>query len=62
MDTEEMAKAIIPENMWDKFKEKGELDFSYGLPGVSRFRVNAYLQRASVAIALRVVPTTHSNN
>ena len=53
-----MAKEIIPENMWDKFKEKGELDFSYGLPGVSRFRVNAYLQRASVALAIRVVPST----
>ena len=57
-DTEGMAKEIIPENMWDKFKEKGELDFSYGLPGVSRFRVNAYLQRASVALAIRVVPST----
>ena len=43
--------------MWDKFKEQGELDFSYGLPGVSRFRVNAYLQRASVALAIRVVPS-----
>ncbi len=56
-DTEEMAKKIIPENMWDTFKEKGELDFSYGLPGVSRFRVNAYFQRASVALAIRVVPS-----
>lgn len=57
-DIEGMAKEIIPENMWDTFKEKGELDFSYGLPGVSRFRVNAYLQRASVALAIRVVPST----
>jgi twitching motility protein PilT len=54
-DTEEMARAIIPENMWDLFKEKGELDFSYGVPGISRFRVNAYHQRKSVSIALRVV-------
>ena len=44
-DTEEMARAIVPENMWDTFREKGELDFSYGIPGVSRFRVNAYHQR-----------------
>ncbi len=56
-DIEGMAKEIIPDNMWDRFKEKGELDFSYGLPGVSRFRVNAYLQRASVALAVRVVPS-----
>ena len=56
-DIEEMAKKIIPENMWDTFKQRGELDFSYGLPGVSRFRVNAYFQRASVALAIRVVPS-----
>ncbi|WHZ06143.1 type IV pilus twitching motility protein PilT [Neobacillus sp. YX16] len=57
-DTEEMARAIIPENMWDLFVEKGELDFSYGVHGSSRFRVNAYHQRKSVAMALRVVSST----
>ncbi|UII55049.1 type IV pilus twitching motility protein PilT [Cytobacillus spongiae] len=56
-DTEGMAKAIIPENMWKQFKEKGELDFSYGIPGISRFRVNTYFQRSCVAMAVRVVPT-----
>ncbi|MDN3018507.1 type IV pilus twitching motility protein PilT [Paenibacillus sp. BSR1-1] len=55
VDTEAIAKAIVPENMYDLFKEKGELDFSYGIPGVSRFRVNAYHQRKSVSLALRVV-------
>jgi len=54
-DTEEIAKTIVPETMWDLFKEKGELDFSYGLSGVSRFRVNAYHQRKSISLALRVV-------
>lgn len=56
-ETEEMAKAIIPEHLWEKFKGKGELDFSYGLPGVSRFRVNAYFQRSCISLAIRVVPT-----
>ncbi|WP_409301959.1 type IV pilus twitching motility protein PilT [Peribacillus sp. SCS-155] len=56
-DTEAMARAIIPEGMWDKFKEKGELDFSYGIPGVSRFRVNTYFQRSCISMAVRVVPT-----
>ncbi|WP_160721995.1 type IV pilus twitching motility protein PilT [Bacillus sp. USDA818B3_A] len=54
-DTEGMAKAIIPEHLWDTFISKGELDFSYGVPGSSRFRVNAYHQRKSISIALRVV-------
>lgn len=56
-DTEGMAKAIIPDQMWEKFKEKGELDFSYGLPGISRFRVNTYFQRSCIAMAIRVIPT-----
>jgi len=56
-DTEGMAKAIIPDNMWTQFKDKGELDFSYGIPGVSRFRVNTYFQRSCVALAIRIVPT-----
>ncbi|WP_442595262.1 type IV pilus twitching motility protein PilT [Neobacillus sp. D3-1R] len=56
-DIEEMARAIIPVRMWDTFKEKGELDFSYGIQGVSRFRINTYLQRSCVAMAIRIVPT-----
>ncbi|MGG3915680.1 type IV pilus twitching motility protein PilT [Rossellomorea vietnamensis] len=55
-DTEIMARAIIPEHLWMDFKDRGELDFSYALPGVSRFRVNAYFQRSCISIALRVVP------
>jgi twitching motility protein PilT len=54
-DTEGMAKAIIPEDKWELFKEKGELDFSYGVPGTSRFRVNAFHQRKSISLALRTV-------
>ncbi|KAB2338722.1 type IV pilus twitching motility protein PilT [Cytobacillus depressus] len=56
-EIEGMARAIIPEYMWEQFKEKGELDFSYGIPGVSRYRVNTYHQRSCIAMAIRVVPT-----
>lgn len=56
-DTEGMARAIMPDNMWELFREKGELDFSYGIPGVSRFRVNTYFQRSCISIAIRIVPT-----
>lgn len=56
--TEEMAKAIVPENMWPQFKENGELDLSYSIPQVSRFRINVYSQRGCVALAIRIVPTS----
>lgn len=56
-DTEGMAKAIVPSQMWGLFKDKGELDFSYGLQGVSRFRINTYHQRTCVSMAIRIVPS-----
>nr|WP_255688399.1 type IV pilus twitching motility protein PilT [Pontibacillus sp. HN14] len=56
-DTEGMARAILSETLWEKFEETGEVDFSYGIPGVSRFRINAYHQRNCVSLAVRIVPT-----
>ncbi|MGM0874437.1 MAG: type IV pilus twitching motility protein PilT [Bacillota bacterium] len=55
-DTEGMAKTMISQTKWPFFDEKGELDFSYGIPGVSRFRVNAFRQRSCISIAIRIVP------
>ena len=57
-ETEAMAKVIAPASLWGKFEEKGELDFSYGIPGVSRYRVNIYKQRTCVSLAIRIIPTT----
>jgi len=54
---ERIAKSILPEKLWESFLEKGEIDFSVGIPGVSRFRVNAYKQRSNIAIALRTIPS-----
>ncbi|MGX1899973.1 type IV pilus twitching motility protein PilT [Thermolongibacillus altinsuensis] len=56
-DTEAMAKAVISDRLWKRFEEQGELDFSYGLPGISRFRFNVFKQRSCISLAIRVVPT-----
>jgi twitching motility protein PilT len=56
-DVEEIAKAMVPEGKWPIFQEVGELDFSYSIPQVSRFRVNVFKQRGCVALAIRIVPT-----
>ncbi|WP_026690518.1 type IV pilus twitching motility protein PilT [Alteribacter aurantiacus] len=56
--TSQMARAIMPEDMWELFESKGEIDFSYGIPGVSRFRVNVYFQRSCISLAIRIVPTS----
>ncbi|WEG11459.1 type IV pilus twitching motility protein PilT [Pullulanibacillus sp. KACC 23026] len=54
--TEEITKEILTEEQYATFLENGELDFSYSIPNISRFRVNAYRQRSSVSIAFRAVP------
>jgi twitching motility protein PilT len=57
-DTEGMARSIVTDELWGAFNGKGELDFSYGIAGISRFRINTYRQRSCVSIAIRIVPTT----
>ena len=37
---------------WADFEEQRDSDFSYEIPGVGRFRVNAHYQRNSVALAI----------
>ncbi len=53
---ENIARELMDERQWEEFKENGEVDFSYSLPGYCRYRVNAYRQRGSVSIALRIIP------
>lgn len=55
--TKEIAKAMMPESLWETFLEKGEMDYSYSIPGVARFRVNSFRQRGSVSHAFRSIPT-----
>jgi len=55
-DTEAFARALLDDRHWEKFAAAGEVDASYSLPGVSRYRVNVYRQRGCVAIAVRVIP------
>lgn len=55
--TKEIAKALMPEILWHQFLDKGEMDFSYSLSGVARFRVNSFHQRGSISHAFRTIPT-----
>ncbi len=54
-DTEEMFKSITTAEQQQRFNELGEIDFSYSLSGYGRFRVNAFRQRSTIAIVLRLV-------
>ena len=53
----EMVYAILPQKLRERFEERLELDTSYSLPGVARFRVNVYQQRDSVGATFRLIPS-----
>jgi twitching motility protein PilT len=54
-DTERIAADIIRPHLRERWAQGLETDFAYNLPGVARFRVNAYRQRDSVALVIRQV-------
>lgn len=56
-DTERLLFEIMDEKQRARFDEKGEYDMSFSIPELGRYRVNAFKQRGSVAIALRLVGT-----
>lgn len=54
VDTLTYVKELLGDR-YDEYEKKGEMDTSLSLPGIGRFRVNAYKQRGSDAVAIRVV-------
>ena len=52
----QIAFSIMNDAQKKRFEEQGELDLSYALTSVSRFRVNVYRQKGTVALSLRVIP------
>ncbi|MBP2653905.1 MAG: pilT [Firmicutes bacterium] len=53
--TQYLLGEIAGAEVLDKFAVQGEVDFAYAIHGLSRFRVNAFRQRGSVAISIRMV-------
>ncbi|ACH40623.1 twitching motility pilus retraction ATPase [Citrifermentans bemidjiense Bem] len=51
-----MAFNIMNERQKRIFEENYEVDLSYGVPGLGRFRVNVFAQRGTVALVLRAIP------
>ena len=55
-DLRSLAEQIMAPKNIKEFSEQKESDFALAVPGVGRFRVNAYQQRGTIAYALRTVP------
>lgn len=55
-DCKRLVYGVLDDHQIQTFETRHELDLSYGIPKVGRFRVNVYMQRGSVGAAFRVVP------
>ncbi len=54
--TKKIAYSVMNERQRKAFEENSELDLSFGVESLSRFRCNIFMQRGNVAMALRQIP------
>ncbi|HJP56177.1 MAG TPA: type IV pilus twitching motility protein PilT [Gemmatimonadales bacterium] len=55
-DTLSLAYSVLTENQKKKFENDNELDFSFGIQNLARFRGNVFKQRGCVAVVIRMIP------
>jgi twitching motility protein PilT len=55
-DTKQACYSILTDAQKHRFEETNELDLSFGVKGLARFRANLFMQRGAVAAAFRVIP------
>ena len=56
-DSRRLIYDVLSNEQLEKFETKHELDFAHSVKDLARFRFNVYMQRSSVAAALRMIPT-----
>jgi len=54
--SKQTAYSVLTEEQQKRFENERELDFSFGVQGLSRFRANVYQQRGVTSIAIRQIP------
>ena len=55
-DTIQMAAAVVPAALRERFKKSPEVDLAYSVAGLGRFRCSVFQQRSTVGLVLRVIP------
>jgi twitching motility protein PilT len=56
-DTREIVYGILTNDQRQRLETDWQIDFAYAIPGVARFRVNAYFQRSAIGAAFRLIPS-----
>jgi len=57
-DTLSLAYSVLTENQKKRFETENELDFSFGIQNLARFRGNVFKQRGCVSVVIRQIPFT----
>ena len=55
-ETKQLAYSVMTDSQKHRFEESLELDFSFGLKGLARFRANVFNQRGAAAAVFRLIP------
>src|SRR5512136_1676896 len=55
-ETKQLAYSVLTDSQKHRFEENLELDFSFGIKGLARFRANVFNQRGAVSAAFRLIP------
>jgi twitching motility protein PilT len=55
-DTKQLAYSVLADSQKKRFEEALELDFSFGVKGIARFRCNMFTQRGAVGAVYRLIP------
>jgi len=56
-DVLKVASSVMNSEQRESFKKAKDIDFAYGVPGVGRFRCNVFIQRGTLGIVFRVIPS-----
>src|SRR5438105_1992207 len=57
-DTKALVYSVLTDAQKKRFEESQELDFSFGIRGLARFRCNVFSQRGAVGAVYRLIPET----
>ena len=55
-ETKQLVYSVLTDTQKKRFEESNELDFSFGIKGLARFRCNVFMQRGAVGAAYRLIP------
>jgi twitching motility protein PilT len=57
IDFTNLMQPITPPALWERYRQTGDIDYAYEIPGLARFRVNMFVQERGMGAVFRIIPT-----